>query len=405
MMPQVDVAIVGGGLVGMPTAIALAQSGISSAVIETIPPPNQIKDGFDGRVCAIALGSKQMLDAIGVWHYVQTHAEPILDIRVVDGDAPFFLHYDHTDVGDAPFGWIVENRILRQALFTRAEELREYITLLSPCKVELCERNAHNAMLHLNNGDTLTASLVIAADGRQSETRQAAGITAHTVSYKQTAIVCTIAHSAPHHGLALERFLPVGPFAVLPMPHNQSSLVWTESTERASALLKLGDEALIKEIESRIGGYLGNVSALIGPRFSYPLTLVHAARYTTNRLALIGDAAHGIHPIAGQGVNLGFRDVAAIAEILTEAKRLGLDLGFETTLDRYARWRQLDAMTMIAVTDGLTRLFSNNIFPLNVARRLGLAAVEKMPPLKRYFMRHAMGIVGDLPKLMRGEKL
>lgn len=388
-------------MVGMAAAIAFATAGIRSAVVERVPHPSQLESRFDGRVSAISLGTKRLLDAIGTWQRMASYAQPIHDIRVIDADSPLFLHYDHREVGSEPFGWIVENRIIREALFARSDALESHITLYAPRDMaDLHVHSSHTAVT-LDNGEILRAPLLVAADGKFSATREKLGIKAMTVPYHQTAIVCTIAHSEPHQGLALERFLPIGPFAVLPMQDNRSSLVWSESTERAKRMLELEDGAFVEEIQRRVGGYLGEIS-LAGPRFSYLLTLVHADRYATHRAALVGDAAHGIHPIAGQGVNLGFRDVAALAEVVADAHRLGLDIGFETALAGYSRWRALDALSMVAVTDGLTRLFSNNLVPLRLARRAGLAAVGKLPPLKRFFMRHAMGLEGDLPKLMRG---
>lgn len=402
-MEQHDVIIIGGGMVGMAAAIAFATAGIRSAVVERVPHPKQLDSTFDGRTAAISLGTKRLLDTIGAWQHMAPHAQPINDIRVIDGNSPQFLHYDHQEVGDEPFGWIVENRIIREALFERGDNL-DAITLYAPNSTESVEATPSRAAVTLDDGTVLHAPLLVAADGKFSATRKTLGIDTITVPYEQTALVCTIAHSEPHRGLALERFLPIGPFAVLPMQHNRSSLVWTESAERARMILELSDSELVEEIQKRVGGYLGELS-LAGPRFSYPLTLVHAENYTTHRAALVGDAAHGIHPIAGQGLNLGFRDVAVLAEVVADAQRLGMDIGFETTLAAYNRWRALDALTMVSVTDGLTRLFSNNIFPLNIARRMGLGAVAKLPPVKRFFMRHAMGLEGDLPRLMRGEAL
>lgn len=403
-MERFDTIIAGGGMVGMAAAIAFATAGIRCAVVERVPHPNQLESRFDGRTSAIALGTQRLLKRIGAWPYMAPHAEPINDIRVIDGDSPLFLHYDHREVGDEPFGWIVENRHIREALFARGDALAEHIALFSPNSVAAVDIRPGHAAVTLDDGRILQAPLLVVADGKFSATRDMLGIRTMTVPYNQTALVCTIAHSEPHRGLALERFLPIGPFAVLPMQHDRSSLVWTESAGRAQAMLQLPDDEFVEEIKRRVGSYLGDIS-LAGPRFSYPLTLVHAESYTATRTALIGDAAHAIHPIAGQGVNLGFRDVAALAEVVADAQRLGLDIGFGTVLAGYARWRAFDATVMVAVTDSLTRLFSNDIAPLKAARRLGLGAVSKIPPLKRVFMRHAMGLEGDLPRLMRGEAL
>jgi 2-octaprenyl-6-methoxyphenol hydroxylase len=401
--PTHDAVIVGGGLVGMATALALADAGMQVAVVERTPSPAQLKEEFDGRVSAIALGSQRLFARLDIWPYLAPFAEPIRDIRVMDQNSPLFLHYDHREVGTEPFGWILENRHIRAGLFKRAEEFAGRLEIHAPATVKTVETNSYHTQITLGDGHILTAPLLVAADGKFSRIREQAGIKAITLPYKQTAIVCTIGHTLPHNGLAMERFLPIGPFAVLPMQNNRSSLVWTESPERAELLLGLPDTAFIEEITRRTGNYLGDVS-LLGERFSYPLTLVHAESYSARRVALVGDAAHGIHPIAGQGVNLGFRDVAALTEVLVDAKQLGMDIGAGSVLEAYGRWRSFDALTMVAVTDFLNRLFSNNLFPLTIGRRISLAIVEKLPPVKRFFMRHAMGLEGDLPKLMRHEK-
>jgi len=244
----------------------------------------------------------------------------------------------------------------------------------------------------------------VGADGKNSFCRSNAGIGVKGWDYGQTAIVCTIGHTQPHNGLALEHFLPGGPFAVLPMNGNRSSIVWAEKEARIAHYMALSDKAFIAELKERMGDWLGDVH-LIGNRFSYPLSLQHAERYTAARLALVGDAAHAIHPVAGQGFNMGVRDVAALAEAIVDYARLGLDVGSAPVLERYARWRRADNLSMMAGTDGLVRLFSNDIRPIKRARQLGLAAVEKLPPLKRFFMRHAMGTVGKLPRLVKGEAL
>jgi 2-octaprenyl-6-methoxyphenol hydroxylase len=262
--------------------------------------------------------------------------------------------------------------------------------------------------VHLDDGRRVTAPLAVAADGRNSPMRDAAGIRVTEWAYAQTGIVCTVAHEKPHGAVAHEHFLPAGPFAMLPMVDDngvhRSSIVWTERRDLAPAMMALDDAAFAAEIERRFGFSLGRLTP-IGGRFAYPLTLVHAERYVDRRLALLGDAAHAIHPIAGQGLNLGLRDVAALAETVVDAHRLGLDIGDALVLERYQGWRRFDNMVLLAVTDGLNRLFSNDIAPLRLVRDLGLAAVDRMPPLKRLFMRHAMGLVGDLPRLMRGERL
>ena len=394
-----DVIVNGGGMVGMSLAIALARLGIQVAVVDKAPLSQQLESAFDGRVSAISYGSKCILDSIGVWNFMAAEAEPIRDIRVVDGAMPVFLHYDHKEVGDVPLGYIVENRHTRVALQQAASSLPT-LTLFEKQSPIALERDDAWATLRLQNGQSLRCRLLIAADGKTSALRSLAGIETMEWAYDQTAIVCTIAHENPHNGLAQERFLPAGPFAVLPMQGNRSSLVWVEPKDRVDLYLALSEDEFVQEIQERVGGHLGAIQT-IGERFSYPLSLMHAKSYTSHRLALAGDAAHGMHPIAGQGVNLGFRDVAVLSELIGERFRLGLDIGGEDVLDAYQQWRRFDNISMLAVTDGLNRLFGINLLPVQLIRGLGLWAVGKMPPLKRFLMRHAMGLVGDLPKTIK----
>jgi len=393
-----DVAIAGGGMVGMTLAVALAREGMHVALIEKSPLPAQLEKSFDGRVSAIALGSKNILDNLGVWKSLQKEAQPISDIRVSEGNTPFFLHYCHREIGTEPFGYIVENRYIRHALQTVASTSPN-ITLLDKTSITGFIDEGEQIKLSTQHS-SLSTRLLIGADGKQSLVRKLANIDAVEWPYAQTAIVCTIYHQHPHDGLAQERFLPAGPFAVLPMTGNRSSLVWVEPNDRAKAYLDLPEEDFVQEIRERVGNYLGEIS-VEGERFSYPLSLMHAKTYIGKRLALIGDAAHAIHPIAGQGVNLGFRDVAVLSELLAERFHLGMDFADDTTLAHYQQWRRFDNTTMLFVTDGLNRLFSNNIIPIEMARDFGVWAVGKMPPVKRFFMRHAMGTVGDVPKLAR----
>ncbi len=398
-----EVLVVGAGMVGLSLACALAGAGVEVAVVDRADPGTLTDEGFDGRASAIVHGSQQALAAIGLWPALGAYAEPILEIRVSDGDSPLFLHYDHADIGDAPFGFMVENRHTRQALFAAADRL-ERLRLIAPARIVGLARDARGVEARLAGGGRVRARLAVAADGRDSRLRRDAGIAVTTWAYAQTGIVCTVAHERPHRGIAHERFLPAGPFAILPMRGNRSSLVWTERAELAPAIMALDDDAFTEEMALRFGDFLGRLE-VVGARWSYPLRLVHAVRYVDRRLALIGDAAHAIHPIAGQGLNLGLRDVAALAEVLVDARRLGLDLGAPAVLARYQRWRRVDSLLLLAVTDGLNRLFSNDLAPLKLARDLGLAAVDRLPPLKRLFMRHAMGVVGTLPRLVRGEPL
>ncbi|MCP4326850.1 MAG: UbiH/UbiF/VisC/COQ6 family ubiquinone biosynthesis hydroxylase [Alphaproteobacteria bacterium] len=400
---ETDLIIVGGGMVGLTLAVAAAAGGLRTAVVDRADPAAQVDAGFDGRTSAIAYGSQRLLDAIGVWPAMAAEAEPIVDIRVSDGDSRLFLHYDGAMVDGEPLGFIVENRVTRTALHAAARGT-DRIRLLAPAAVADFACDGAAAIVRLEGGTVLRAPLLVGADGRNSFIRRRAGIAATEWSYPQTGIVCTIAHARSHRGVAHERFLPAGPFAILPMTGNRSSLVWTERADLAPAMMALPDDEFLAEIERRVGGFLGALS-LTGPRWSYPLALLHANRYADRRLALIGDAAHAVHPIAGQGLNLGLKDVAALAEVMIDARRLGLDMGADDVLERYARWRRFDNLALIAATDSLNRLFSNDIAPVKLARDLGLAAVNRLPPLKRLFMRHAMGVVGDLPRLMRGEAL
>jgi 2-octaprenyl-6-methoxyphenol hydroxylase len=420
-----DVLVVGGGMVGLTAAVALAQAGFAVIALDRAAPAVQLDAGFDGRVSAIAAGSRRALEGIGLWNHLLAQgghlkgqaAEPIRDIRVSDGDSLAFVHYDSRALADKrarpatepePFGHIVENRVIRAALAARLTELPN-LTLLAPAELSGVVNEPACALATLADGRRIRAQLVVAAEGKESALRGQRGIAVTRWSYPQSAIVCTVVHERPHHGVAHERFLPAGPFAILPMTddgdgRHRSSLVWTEKTALAPALLSLNKADFDAEIARRVGDFLGVVES-VGPRWSYPLSLLHAERYTDERLVLIGDAAHAIHPIAGQGLNLGLRDVAALAETLVDAKRLGLDIGFGEVLARYERWRRFDNVLLAGITDGLNRLFSNSFAPLVLARRLGFRAVNRAGPLKTFFMRHAMGLVGELPRLSRGEPL
>jgi 2-octaprenyl-6-methoxyphenol hydroxylase len=404
MTEDVELLIAGGGLNGMLLGIAGAGAGLAVAIVDREDPAAVLDEGFDGRSSAIAYGSQQVLNAIGLWPLVAAEAEPIREIRVADGDAPLFLHYDHRDLGsDAPLGYIIENRVLRRALVERAGALPS-LTLLAPLAVATIETSPFAAQATLSDGRRLTGRLVAAADGAGSPLRRAAGIRTGDWRYPQTALVTAVRHARPHGGVAVEHFLPAGPFAILPMTGNRSSIVWTERAELAPRLMALFDDEFAAELAARFGDFLGAVEP-VGPRWSYPLQLMLAERYVGRRLALVGEAAHVIHPIAGQGLNLGIRDIAALAEIVIDARRLGLDIGEDALLLRYQQWRRLDTLLLAAVTDGLNRLFSNPIAPLRLLRDIGLAAVDRVPPLKRFLMRDAMGITGDLPRLLRGEPL
>jgi 2-octaprenyl-6-methoxyphenol hydroxylase len=400
---EAELVVVGGGLGGLSLAVACASAGLSVAVVDRETPSGMVAEAFDGRASAIAHGSQQMLAAIGLWDKVAAAAEPIREIRVADGESPLFLHYDHRELGEAPLGYIVENRVLRQALLERVAELPG-LRHVAPAEVVGAERGPGGVVCTLADGGSLAGALLVAADGKESPLRRAAGIRTLEFRYPQTGIVCTVHHARPHLGIAVEHFLPAGPFAILPMTGNRSSIVWTERAALAPGIMALGDADFAAELGRRFGDFLGELE-VVGPRWSYPLAFLHAQRTIDERLALIGDAAHLIHPIAGQGLNLGLRDVAALAECIIDARRLGLDIGNRDVLARYESWRRVDNLALAAVTDGLNRLFSNELAPLAMARDVGLAIVNRVPPARRLLMRHAMGMVGTLPRLVRGERL
>lgn len=397
-----DVAIVGGGMVGLSLACALGQTGLTVAVVDREAPSGQVAPTFDGRASALADATLRLFEGAGIWRHV-ADSTPIAEIRVSDGDSLLFLHYDHRLLGDRPLGRMVENRHIRLALQARLAELPN-VDLIAPMTLASHVRDLNGVALTLADGRTLRARLLVAADGRQSALRQAAGIRTTGWDYRQNGIVATIRHAVPHGNIAHERFLPPGPFAILPLSDNRASLVWTEQRDDAARFMAMEKADFDAAIAMRVGGFLGAVES-VGPRFSWQLSLHIAERYTDTRLALVGDAAHGIHPIAGQGLNLGLRDVAALAEVIVDGARLGLDPGDAEGLARYQSWRRFDALTMAGVTDVLNRLFANDIAPVRLARDLGLAAVDRLVPLKKLLMRHAMGSVGNLPRLLRGEAL
>lgn len=359
-------------MVGLTQAIALADKGIAVTIIDHEDPAKILKHEFDGRVSAIAWRSYKFLDAIGAWKYMLPHAEAIKDIRVSEFGSNLFLHFDHEEIGDEAFGYIVENRFIREALFKRAGELPN-LKLNAPAKWD----------------GNLDGTLLIGADGKNSAVRKASGITEYCKSYKQMGIVATIEHEKPHMGLAHEHFLPVGPFAVLPMQGNRSSLVWTEPNDIAHIYHKMSDADFLAQVEKRVK-YLGKIK-LTGQRWIYPLELMHADKYVKDNIVLIGDAAHSIHPIAGQGVNLGFRDAELLTEIIHNQLKLGLNPASSVALEKYNSMRRVDNTLMITATDKLNILFSNKIFPLKLARTLGLGMVNQITPLKKVFMKYASG--------------
>lgn len=403
-----DAVVVGGGLAGASAARAMAVGGATTALVDRADLLGGAEGVRDGRTTAVALGSVRALEGMGLWSALAPQAEPMNDIRITDGRSPVFLHYDRREVGDEPFGYIVENSLLRR-VFAEALARTPGLTVLAPAELVASERNDDGATLDLADGRRIGARLVVAADGRFSRLRREAGIGVAARTYRQTAIVTTVAHEHPHGNVAHERFLGGGPFAILPMPDggggaHRSSIVWSERRDLAARILELPEGRFLEELAWRFGDFLGDLE-IAGPRFAYPLGLAIAERMIATRLALVGEAAHAIHPIAGQGFNLGLRDVAVLAEVAVDARRLGFDIGAQDVLEAYQRRRRFDGLVMAAITDGLNGLFSNDVPVLRLVRGLGLAAVGRMPVLKRMFMRHAMGLAGAPPRLLRGEPL
>ena len=400
-----DVIIIGGGLVGSTLALALARHEVTSIVVDAQDLDSTTLPGFDGRASAIASASGRMLRALGLGDILDEHGCPIREIRVTDATHPQFLHFDAGE-GNDPLGTMVENRHLRIGLL-RAVRDCEQVTLLAPVQVASLVRDDHAATLTLSDGRVCRAALAVACDGRRSATREAAGIPMAQWQYPHAALITMVSHSVPHGNVACELFYPQGPLALLPMTDSadgrpRTAIVWTVDGRHMAAAKKLGPRQLAAEIAARCDGTLGYIE-VIAPQTVWPLGYHHAARYTDNRLLLLGDAAHGIHPIAGQGLNMGFRDVAAAAEVLTNAARNGLDLGSPDVLAQVSAWRRFDNSLVCAVTDGLNRLFAVPGRVPSRVRRIGLSAVERLPPLKRFFMNQARGETGKLPALLKGE--
>jgi len=403
---RTEVAVGGAGFAGLALAIALRQALGDPFAVAVIDPTLAHAQSKDPRASAIAAAARRLFEAIDVWDAVAPNAQPILDMVVTDSkldDAvrPTFLTFGGDVEEGEPFAHMVENRHLVDALAAKARDLGVDLRAGAVAGFE----NAGNVVdVSLADGEVISARLLVGADGARSLIREQAGIAIHGWSYDQSAIVTTVAHEREHNGRADEHFLPAGPFAILPLTGKRCSIVWTENTREAQRIVALPDDEFHKELEKRFGLQLGELK-VIGPRRAFPLGLFTARTFIGERLALIGDAAHIIHPIAGQGLNMGLRDVAALAEAIADAARLGLDPGGPDVLERYQRWRRFDTMTMGIATDGLNRLFSNHSDVLRLARDIGLGLVERMPALKRMFIREAAGFTGDVPKLLKGEAL
>jgi 2-octaprenyl-6-methoxyphenol hydroxylase len=403
---QVDVLIAGGGFAGLTLAIALRQGLGPTFSVAVADPALGLSHADDARASAIVAAARRLFAAIGVWERVAENAQPILDMVVTDsrlGDAvrPAFLTFAGDVAPGEPFAHMIENRILVDALAAKAQS--EGVAI-APFAVAKFTRDGERVTAALSGGAELNARLLVAADGARSSIRSAAGIATHGWNYGQSAIVINVAHKRDHQGRAQEHFLPAGPFAMLPLTGRRSSIVWTETTAEADRIMALSDALFHAELEQRFKLQLGDIE-VIGARRAHPLGFFVARSFVAERIALIGDAAHVIHPIAGQGLNMGLKDVAALAEVIVDAARLGLDPGAPGVLERYQRWRRFDTMAMGLATDGLNRLFSNRSDALRAARDVGLGLVDRLPNLKRLFIREAAGIVGELPKLLRGESL
>ena len=395
-----DCIVLGGGLVGLTAAIALSKINLRVALVEKNPLKKEGSRTTDHRTSAIAASGKIMLDTLGLWESIASFAEPILDIRVSEKGLENFVHYNNRDSENQPMGYIIENDVFKHSLIT-ATQASSHLSLFHGHSVKGYTANENSTKLLLDNGDTIKGTLLVAADGANSRARELAGIPARKYNYKQTSIVFTVAHTLPHYGVAHERFLAGGPIAFLPMTNKRSSVVWTEKTEIAQALMALGEEEFLRGASLRIDDCLGQLK-IQGKRVTFPLSLITTETLISDRLALIGDAARRIHPIAGQGLNLGLRDIAHLTDKLAEARYLGIDIGESTVLKGFQAARRLDIMSLIFATDGLNRLFSNNLRTVKAIRGLGLSSINRMIPIKKVLMKAAMGQLGDLPSLLKG---
>jgi 2-octaprenyl-6-methoxyphenol hydroxylase len=410
-----DAIIAGAGMAGATLALALKQAGLEPVLIDPVPFSGQVAPSFDGRASAIAFSCFRQWRTLGVAPMLEPDAQRIEQILVTDGRAPgaapglstgAFLRFDSAEIADRvagePLGYMLENRHTRAALAQAVQAAK--IPVLAPARVAGIEVRPDAALARLEDGRVLTAPLIVGADGRGSLVRREAGIGTIGWRYREVGVVATVQMERPHQGVAHEHFLPSGPFAILPLTGDRASLVWTEKAERGAALKAAREEVFGAHLQRRFGEFVGRVQ-VTGPRFVYPLSLELAERMVAPRIALLGDAAHGVHPIAGQGLNLGLKGCAALAQVLVEAQRLGEDIGAEAVLQRYARWRSLDNVGLALATDLFNRLFTNDLTPLRLVRDAGMAVVNRIGPARRFFMQEAGGATGDLPRLLRGEAL
>jgi 2-octaprenyl-6-methoxyphenol hydroxylase len=408
MAGECDVLIVGGGLNGPVLALALAQGGLTSVVLDAQSRAARADPEFDGRAYALAAGSRRMLGALGLWPGLAPRAQPIEAIRISDGRpgegaSRLFLHFDGAEIDEGPMGHILEDRFLRGALL-EAMDAEPLVSHRAGVAVVGQRVEPGRVEAELADGGRLAAPVLVGCDGRDSAVARRAGIGRRGWDYRQTSLVCAVEHERPHGGTAHQFFMPAGPLAILPLPGNRSSIVWTERRDRAAAIAALDEAGYLAELRPRFGDFLGAIR-LAGARYAYPVGLSLAERVTGERVALCGDAGHGIHPLAGQGLNLGLRDVAALAEVLVGAARRGQDLGAADVLASYARWRRFDIAALAVATDGLNRLFSNDNPLLRAGRDVGLGLVNRLPALRRALIGEAAGLTGDLPALLRGRPL
>lgn len=402
-----DIVIAGGGLNGTTLALALASGGFDVTVVDPLPKASRDADDFDGRGYALSILSQRVLKALGVWEMIAAEAQPILDIVVTDGrpgegPSPLMLHFDHAEIEEGPMGFMVEDRHLRPALLSALDGAG--VTQIDGARIVAQAPDSSGVTITLDDGRSLRARLLVGCDGKTSQIATRAGIRRQGWRYGQTALVCAIGFEKPHHGTAHQFFMPAGPLAILPLPGNRASIVWTETDAKAARIDALDDAGYLAELRPRFGDFLGQIE-LAGKRFTYPLGLSLAQSFVGDRVALVGDAAHAVHPIAGQGLNAGLKDVAALAEVLTDARRRGEDIGRADVLERYQQWRRFDTATLALATDTFNRLFSNDNPLLRLARDIGLGLTNAMPGLRRGFIREAAGLTGDLPRLAQGRPL